>query len=57
MASPLGDTYGYMVINMPGRDGTQGLSDQLNTLGADGWQVVGVDTIHARIILKQQLTT
>lgn len=56
MSRSLTDTYAYQVIALPGRDGTVAFQTTLNTLGADGWQVVAIDTIHARVILKQQVT-
>lgn len=56
MAGPNGDSYEYDVITLPGRDGTVAFKAALNALGTDGWQVVAIDTVHARVVLKRQLT-
>lgn len=56
MPGPAGDSYEYQLVQLPGRDGTAATQTQLNTLGLLGWQVVAIDTVHARIILMRKLT-
>lgn len=46
-------TYAYKILNLPGRGDTAAFEAELNSLGALGWAIVGMDTVHGRVILMQ----